>query len=161
MRKRFAQPVFPAFIAAIWCLFSLPGCDESIFYHASRLLPDNEWHRKDTLCFYLDTLSKDYKHLIPQIGIRTTDQYPYRSIWMAVEGQFARPDTAFCDTIECILTDSVNRPTGEGIHLYQHLMPLTPLSLKKGQSGQIRIRHLMIRETLPGIHDAGILLREE
>ena len=81
--------------------------------------------------------------------------YPYKSIWLGVERDFSPPAVLRRDTVECLLVDSTLRMDG-GIHLYQCVVPLPSMQLQRGQAGQVRVVHLMSRESLPGVHDVGI-----
>ena len=62
------------------------------------------------------------------------------------------------DTLSCTLADEDGNILGKGVNYYQHVFPLTNISLSEGESVVIAIRHNMIRETLPGIADVGIRL---
>ena len=149
------------FITATGAALSLAGCDEHTLYHTYAPLSSEGWERKESLCFPIDSLNRDAEDARFTVELRTTDAYPYQSVWLAVERKFSRPDTLLSDTVESVLADSSFRPTGKGIRLYQSQAALPPLSLRKGQRGQIRICHLMIRETLPGIHDVGVRIQTD
>lgn len=75
-----------------------------------------------------------------------------------MEREFSHPDTLHRDTVKCQLMDSVTHRMGKGIYMYQYDVPLPPMTLHRGQTGQVRIIHLMQREVLPGIHDVGVLI---
>ena len=92
------------------------------------------------------------------LGLRSSDSYPYTVIWLAVEREFSHPDTLRRDTVKCQLMDSVTHRMGKGIYMYQYDVPLPSMTLHYGQTGQVRIIHLMQREVLPGIHDVGVLI---
>ena len=62
------------------------------------------------------------------------------------------------DTVKCQLMDPVTHRMGKGIYMYQYDVPVPPMALRRGQTGQVRIIHLMQREVLPGIHDVGVLI---
>lgn len=132
----------------------LSGCDEGVLYHSSRHVPAAEWGYRDTLSFTVDTVKDDgLCHF--EVGLRVTEDYPYKSIWLGVERSFSPPAVFRRDTVECFLSDSTRHKAG-GLHLHQYVVPLPSLQLWQGQSGQVRIVHLMNREALPGIYDVGV-----
>ena len=67
--------------------------------------------------------------------------------------------TVKSDTLSCRLIDETGNALGNGVSNYQYLIPLTSLTLKKGDRLRIAIRHDMKREILPGISDIGLRLR--
>lgn len=138
--------------AVALCCFA--GCDEGVLCHSGRLVPAEGWRSRDTLVFDVDTL-RDNAVCRFEIGLRVTVDYPYKSIWLGVERDFSPPAVLRRDTVECLLVDSTFRMDG-GIHLYQCVVPLPSMQLQRGQAGQIRVVHLMSRESLPGVHDVGI-----
>ncbi len=56
-------------------------------------------------------------------------------------------DTLHRDTVKCQLMDSVTHRMGKGIYMYQYDVPLPPMTLHRGQTGQVRIIHLMQRKS--------------
>lgn len=141
-------------VTATVALCCFAGCDEGVLCHSARLVPAEGWRRCDTLVFDVDTL-RDNAVCRFEIGLRVTVDYPYKSIWLGVERDFSLPVVARCDTVECMLVDSTLRMDG-GIHLYQCVVPLSSMQLRRGQAGHVRVVHLMSRELLPGVHDVGI-----
>ncbi|MCD8317674.1 MAG: gliding motility lipoprotein GldH [Paraprevotella sp.] len=151
---RYWKPVF----AAMGIAWILMGCDKHTLLYSYRHIPQEGWRNTDTLIFALDTLKEDVLCQF-DIDLRSTDRYPYKSLWLKVERQFTFPDTTRCDTVQCQLTDPTTDRMGKGIYTYQYSVPLSEFPLRKGQTGQIRITHLMQRETIPGICDVGICVR--
>ena len=147
----------PKLIAAIGALLSLPGGNEHVIYHSYRHVPGSGWSRRDTLTFDIDTVRAEATYQF-ELGLRSTDSYPYTVIWLAVEREFSHPDTLRRDTVKCQLMDPVTHRMGKGIYMYQYDVPVPPMALRRGQTGQVRIIHLMQREVLPGIHDVGVLI---
>ncbi len=129
--------------AVALCCFA--GCDEGVLCHSGRLVPAEGWRSRDTLVFDVDTL-RDNAVCRFEIGLRVTVDYPYKSIWLGVERDFSPPAVLRRDTVECLLVDSTLRMDG-GIHLYQCVVPLPSMQLQRGQAGQIRVVHLMSRES--------------
>lgn len=147
----------PTFIAAVSILLSLTGCNEHVIYHSYRHVPEQGWNSRDTFTFDIDTVRTAATYQFA-LGLRSTNSYPYTVIWLAVEREFSHPDTLHRDTVKCQLMDSVTHRMGKGIYMYQYDVPLPPMTLHRGQTGQVRIIHLMQREVLPGIHDVGVLI---
>ena len=147
----------PTLVAAIGILLSLTGCNEHVIYHSYRYVPEPGWDKRDTILFDIDTVRAEAAYHFA-LGLRSTDSYPYAVIWLAVERRFSHPDTLHRDTVKCQLMDSVTHRMGKGIYMYQYDVSLPPMTLHHGQTGQVRIIHLMQREVLPGIRDVGILI---
>ncbi len=148
------------FIAAAGILLSLTGCDERVIYHSYRHVPGQGWNSRDTLAFDIDTVRVAATHQFA-LGLRATDSYPYTAVWLAVEREFSRPDILRRDTVRCRLMDSVTHRMGKGVYMYQYEVPLPPMTLRCGQTGQVRVTHLMRREILPGIRDVGVLVSRQ
>ena len=132
----------PTFIAAVSILLSLTGCNEHVIYHSYRHVPEQGWNSRDTFTFDIDTVRTAATYQFA-LGLRSTDSYPYTVIWLAVEREFSHPDTLHRDTVKCQLMDSVTHRMGKGIYMYQYDVPLPPMTLHRGQTGQVRIIHLM------------------
>lgn len=144
------------FVTALSLLGSLTGCDERILYHSYLPIPSEGWEKRDTLVFHTDTIRHAGNYRF-DVELRSTEKYPYQSVWLVVESRFGSPEAAARrDTLECFLLDPVTRQTGSGIYTYQYCMPLYSQHLTEGQTCEVRIRHCMHRECLPGLHDIGI-----
>lgn len=152
MKKRLIPYLSVAIVSAL-CI--LTACDGQTLYHSYLHVPANGWEKHDTLVFHTDSIPQDATYQF-QLELRSTDKFPYQSVWVIVEREFTPPQSLRRDTVECQLLDPVTQKTGRGIYLYQYSIPLPPLHLHKGQNGEIRIRHYMRRESLPGLHDIGI-----
>ncbi len=81
-----------------------------------------------------------------EIGLRHTDAYPYRDLWLNVNQ----------DTVHIYLTDSVGHWKGKGIGELRSLIQTVSFSHQKDSIKDIRITHIMTDKTLIGIHDIGI-----
>lgn len=141
------------------CLITLfSSCDPSTAHHSFQHITDNAWNRRDTVCFTLDSLPANAAYTF-LIELRTNPSYPYQSLWLAVCREMNNPALLICDTIECVLNGRQENRTAPGIHSHTRSFSLTPLQLYQGQTGSIRVVHLMRRETLPGICDVGLCVR--
>lgn len=131
------------------------GCDRNTLLHTYQPLADNCWDRKDTITFVLPELTQDDNGSM-LIGLRLTNDFPYEQLVLSVEQDFRHPTVHQADTLFYKLTDERGEFTEEGVSWFQFESLGLPIELKKGQTGEIRIRHLMNRETLPGVTDVGI-----
>lgn len=145
------RPIY-LFLLSILLLVS---CDRNTLMHSYQPLSENSWDRTDTLQFNLPILAMDECCRV-QIGLRVTNNYPYEGLVLEVEQKFQNPYSHRADTIKYMLTDESGDFTENGINYYQYESQSIPVDLKKGQTGEIRIRHLMHREVLPGIMDVGV-----
>lgn len=134
------------------------ACDsrEDVSFSSRPVAPEG-WRSHDTLTFETDTIPRDADYGL-EVSLRTTDAYPYKTIWISVTREFAHPDARRTDTVECPVVDPATLRRGKGVHLSTSSVRLAPMRLSKGQTGRIRLTHLMLREKLPGVHDAGIRL---
>lgn len=144
------------FITAM--LFLLIGCkNEATVYHQYRTVSSQGWEREDTLSFALpdSTLAGHCYQL--EIGLRHTENYAFRDIWIAV----LRPhssSTAY-DTIHLELADTEGKWYGKGnaSTFYQFQAPAGTIYLAYTDT-LLQLVHLMKTPCLKGITDAGIRL---
>lgn len=135
--------------------FLLASCDSGTLMHSYQLLEENCWERTDTVTFSLPVLTTDDNCSV-LIGLRVTDNFPYEMLIMEVEQRYQNPFAHRMDTVYYQLTDQNGDFIEKGLNYFQYETESLPLELRKGQTGEIRIRHLMHREVLPGIMDVGI-----
>lgn len=133
----------------------LASCDQGTLMHSYQPLQENSWDRRDTVRFDLPVLPTEDKYNV-LIGLRVTNSFPYESLILEVEQNYRNPIGHRVDTIKYRLADESGDLIEKGINYFQYENQSLPLDLKKGQTGEIRIRHLMLREVLPGIMDVGI-----
>ena len=133
----------------------LASCDSGTLMHSYQLLEDNCWDRTDTVTFNLPVLTTDDSCSI-LIGLRVTDIFPYEMLVMEVEQRYQKPFAHRIDTVYYQLTNHNGDFVEKGLNYFQFETESLPLDMKKGQTGEIRIRHLMRREIMPGIMDVGI-----
>lgn len=60
-----------------------------------------------------------------------------------------------CDTLRLDLLSAQHHGTARGLSLLATQHQLPPIALPQGARGRITIRHIMDRESLPGLHDLG------
>ena len=136
----------------------LTACKQRTVYYHYEHTPLSGWEKNDTLVFTTDTIAIDGTYS-EEVGIRINGTYPFLQLNLVVEHLVMPAMTVKSDTLSCRLIDETGNALGNGVSNYQYLIPLTFLTLKKGDRLRIAIRHDMKREILPGISDIGLRLR--
>ena len=135
----------------------LTACKQRTVYYHYEHTPLSGWEKNDTLVFTTDTIAIDGTYS-EEVGIRINGTYPFLQLNLVVEHLVMPAMTVKSDTLSCRLIDETGNALGNGVSNYQYLIPLTSLTLKKGDRLRIAIRHDMKREILPGISDIGLTL---
>ena len=94
------------------------------------------------------------------VGLRTAANLRYRDVVLAVEQRLTSPLFYRCDTVRYLLTDDEGFALSPGVNHHQYESQHVPFHLQKGQSGSVRIRHLMRHEVIPDITELGIRIDE-
>ena len=131
------------------------GCTGGTWLHSYKSLPKEGWERRDTVCFAVPQAEEDISGTLT-IGLRLTAPVGSQDIVLAVEQSLEAPAAYRCDTVRCPLTDAEGYALGQGVNIIQYETPHVPFHLSKGQSGTVRIRHLMTDETVTGITELGL-----
>ena len=140
--------------------FSLAACNNSgTLFHSYKPLSAEGWDRRDTVRFDLTEAETDIDGTL-FIGLRTKANINMRDIVLAVEQCLKTPYTYRCDTIRYPLTDAEGFALAKGVNHYQYETQQLPIHLQKGQSGSVRIHHLMRHEVIPNITEVGIRLNK-
>ena len=128
-------------------------------------IPTAGWEKNDTLSFAVPPVGNNGLYSV-DLGIRTIGSYPFMSLTLIVD--ILREGTTLTDKegwqeqrINCHLFDEKGHVKGYGINYYQYHFHVTSLALNIGDSLQVKVRHDMKREILPGISNLGIQLRRE
>jgi gliding motility-associated lipoprotein GldH len=125
--------------------------------HSYKPLPAEGWERRDTVRFLLPEAEADIDGTL-FIGLRTTAGIGIRNIVLAIEQCLDAPHAYRCDTVSYPLTDAEGYALTKGVNHYQYETQQLPLHMQKGQSGSVRIHHLMTNEVIPNITEVGIRL---
>lgn len=141
--------------ALLMAILLLASCDKDTILHSYQPLTDNCWDRRDTITFDLPEQTQD-DNCSMLIGLRLTNHFPYRQLIMLVEQDLCHPAVHKSDTIFYNLANEAGDFTEGGGNYFQIETQGLHMNLKKGQTGRISIRHLMNRESLPGVTDVGI-----
>lgn len=131
------------------------ACIRNTVLHHYEPIDENGWNRTDTLQYELPSIPKTGDYQI-SIGLRYDEQYPYQGLWIVAETFLNNPIAHRRDTLFFQTADEDGQFIGKGVTLLQADTLLTTLHLQEGQNGRIRLRHIMQRETLPGIRDVGV-----
>lgn len=146
-------------VAGCIALCACTGCDHEATSYQCRPVDVDGWEQFDTLMFVVDSLPNDGLYAL-NVGLRTTNAFPYQTLFLEVKQKWEQPAAYRCDTLKCTLAAPNGDIKGSGISHFQYVFPLGSHSLSAGQHGDIIIRHLMRRELLPGIASVGIELTQ-
>ena len=136
---------------------AVSSCKRSTIMHFYCNVPVEGWDQSDVLAFPLDTVGEGGIYNL-DIGVRTTNEYPYQKLWLAVDAELSNPDTVFNDTVDCVFADKSGVRSGSGTNMYQYDFSLGSVVLEKGQTGKFSVHHIMRREIIPGVSNIGLRL---
>lgn len=146
-------------MVAVMCMMAMvvASCTTNTVFDSYAHTPLAGWEKNDTLTFDVKplALSGEYSE---QVGLRMTNAFPFTSISLIVEQHIYPKDKVLTDTIKCPITDQRGNFLGDGVSSYQYLFPLKEVTLSRGDSLHVSIRHNMKREILPGVSDVGLKL---
>ncbi|MGN1263814.1 MAG: gliding motility lipoprotein GldH [Prevotella sp.] len=139
---------------------ALLSCNRKTVYDHYEPIDIDGWEKDDTVTFSIKPMDEGGTY-DEAIGLRTTTAFPFRSVCLIVEQRVMPGGSLRCDTLLCSLMDDNGKVTGDGVGCYQYIFPLADMTLAKGDSLHIAVRHNMRREILPGISDLGIRLKRK
>ena len=146
------------FIAVMTALI-LSSCTENRVYDRYQHTPVVGWERNDTLKF--DDIAR-FKHAVcytANLGLRINGYYPFTGLTLIIDKLTLPSHAVESDTINCKLIDQRGNSKGiGGISYYQYNFNLKDITVMKGDSIIVSVRHNMKREILPGISDIGYML---
>ena len=140
------------------CSTCLVSCLGNMSFHEFKHLSHDEWNWTDTLEYVLSdsTLEGEYECFV---SLRLTPDYPFRELWIAAETDLSHPTYIKRDTIRLAFEEESLGIFRKGVNLSQEDCLVGKIPIRKGQTGRIRLYHLMSRETLPCISDVGVWMR--
>lgn len=119
------------------------------------------WNSQDSIVFPIDSIAQSGCYRL-SVDIRTTSKVPFQKIYVTAEQDYSMPALHRRDTVMIQLTDEAGKIQGKGFNHYCFTAPVkAAVHLRKGQSGQISLSHIMRRTQLSGISDIGITLSHE
>lgn len=133
----------------------ITSCNRKTIYNHYNHTPLTGWERNDTLTFGINPMTATgvYKE---ELGLRINESYPFMKLTLVVEQEIVPSGIIRYDTLSCQLVDKNGDVKSSGVNYYQYNYHITNLSLNKGDSVTVRVRHNMKREIMPGISDIGI-----
>mgnify|MGYP002623964298 FL=1 len=140
-------------IAAALCTALLAACHSDTLYHTYLPLPSEGWQATDTLRFDLPELTDAHSgHVL--VDLRVSEQIPYRLLRLVLE---QRTDSIrLRDTLAIPLADHQGQWLAKGTVLHEFETESVPLRLPSQQPRQLLLYHIMSRQTMPGVTEAGV-----
>ncbi|MBR2102184.1 MAG: gliding motility lipoprotein GldH [Prevotella sp.] len=135
----------------------LPSCNLSTVFNRYESIDLSGWSRNDTLFFDVPPISTPGR-FTQELGMRIDETFPFTGITLVVEQRVLPGRRTKTDTLKCRMADSEGAFTGTGVTLHQYDFPLGTIDLRRGDSLHITVRHIMERESMPGVSDVGIKL---
>ena len=131
------------------------SCVSNVVQHQHKTIGKDGWKRNDTITFELPHVKEDGIYDI-RAELRTTTTFPYSKVYIAYKAELVRPLAIHCDTI-CIETSShTTQGHHGGVTIKAYSNAGSKLALHEGQSGVIKIYHIMSEENIPNLVDVGM-----
>lgn len=150
-------------IALMVIAMGAASCSDPRTYDRYESVSLQGWSRKDTLTFDIPRQWEGNYQL--DLCLRAAQTYPYRNISMIIERkviyyrQRKKREKTYNDTINCEIVNDKGILAGQkGITSTEIRQAIISFRLNRNDSMQVKIRHIMSRESLPGISDVGIRL---
>ncbi len=162
----------------IFMLALLVSCNNETVYHKFVNIEEGEWTKQNKFTFEAGSFDSDIT-VEESVELRLwARDYPYGNISILVEQTLFPAKTKTVDTLTYVFSrrqgdketgrqgDKETRRQGDretrspdGPAFFQVSMPLKTLSLHKGDSLSVTLRHNMKRIVLPGVVDVGVKLK--
>ena len=150
-------------IALMTTIMSATSCSDPRTYDQYKSVSLQGWQRNDTLTFDLPRQWEGNYQL--DLCLRAAQTYPYRNLSVIIERkviyfrQRKKLEKTYNDTVNCEVINVKGTLVGhKGITSTEILQAVTSFRLNRNDSLQVKIHHIMNRESLPGISDVGIRL---
>lgn len=148
----------PLKLTLLWAILHIlmSSClNETTAYHRYHSVSNQGWKRPDTLSFAVADSIAGHRYAL-EIGIRHTEMYPYRNIWIAL---LHHTDPISADTFQLELASPQGEWKGKGnaSKLYQYTQTAGNISLTPADT-LLQLIHIMKDSCLNGITDVGIRL---
>ena len=132
----------------------LAACQNHTIYHLYQPVESTGWDKGDTICYTYPATGSSIP-LQMEIGIRHKDSYLYRDIWLSIVQQEQ------VDTVHLYIASENGNWKGNGIGEMRVFTEKLPVKISSKDSiHTIQITHIMEEDTLKGIHDIGICIKE-
>ena len=136
------------------------SCTGGTVLHSYKPLAKEGWERCDTVCFNVPKATENIGGTLT-IGLRTIANIGIQDIVLAVEQTGDAKGVGRCDTVRYPLTDAEGYALTGGVNCHQYETQHLPFKLQKGNTAQVRIRHLMSKEVICGITEVGIRIDKQ
>ena len=147
-------------LCIVFLALAVASCRKSTLIHTYYPLPQKSWSIRDTLTFHMPPITQDgYYEILA--GLRLERHFPYDQVWLVIQQDFNSPMHQRRDTLCIQVADSAGNMQGFGLNMQQYETPLASIYLHKGQEGKLRLYHIMRKEILPQVCNAGIHIRQE
>ena len=150
-------------IALMTTIMSATSCSDPRTYDQYKSVSLQGWQRNDTLTFDIPRQWEGNYQL--DLCLRAAQTYPYRNLSVIIERkviyfrQRKKLEKTYNDTVNCEVINGKGTLVGhKGITSTEILQAVTSFRLNRNDSLQVKIHHIMNRESLPGISDVGIRL---
>ena len=150
-------------IALMTTIMSATSCSDPRTYDQYKSVSLQGWQRNDTLTFDIPRQWEGNYQL--DLCLRAAQTYPYRNLSVIIERkviyfrQRKKLEKTYNDTVNCEVINVRGTLVGhKGITSTEILQAVTSFRLNRNDSLQVKIHHIMNRESLPGISDVGIRL---
>lgn len=147
-----------AILTATALLF-LSSCESGMVFDRYGHVSERGWSKQDAVELSVPPLREGGVYEV-KIGVRSTDDYPYRNISIIVQRQTFPSKVVHSDTVECKLTDDKGMRIGSGFINYQNSYDVALDHYKAGDSIHIVLKQNMRNEQVEGITDVGVSLRK-
>ena len=146
----------------IFMLALLVSCNNETVYHKFVNIEGGKWTKQNKFTFEAGSFDSDMT-VEESVELRLwARDYPYGNISILVEQTLFPAKTKTVDTLTYVFSrrqgDKETR-NPDGPAFFQVSMPLKTLSLHKGDSLSVTLRHNMKRIVLPGVVDVGVKLK--
>ena len=142
-----------SFLLCFSFLLLFASCQPDVCYHSFLPVSIDEWEVTDTLRFDLPAMPDDSTHYA-SIGVRVTEKMPYRSLRLVLEQR--AESHRLRDTLTLPLASEHGKWFRQGTALHDFESEAVMLRLPMQDSSQILIYHIMPRQSLPGVAEAGV-----
>lgn len=140
---------------ALLFILLLTACDKHVVYYTYQPTSSVGWLSSDTLSYEIPIKSTTTP-LYFQSEVRYTAQYPYINLSIELTHHLRDSSKIQRDTLHYQLMDNEGkRGANNWSCLYESTLPLQ-VSVQDTGIYQVKIRHIMQNDTLPGIHDVGM-----
>lgn len=131
----------------------LYSCSTDTVYHKYIPTKNDRWNKEDTLSFVISD-SLDTAIYNTEIGIRHTEIYPYKDLWLSI----TYPNKVTSDTIHVYLANDRGNWNSSGSTggYFQYSVQAGEFNYSSIGDSIIKINHIMNDSPLIGITDIGL-----